>query len=221
MNTAEALKLLQLTTPTTTNALKTAYRRFSKLEHPDLSKHPQAKERFARVNEAYLLLKDDTTIIEQEIVTVTHTEEGDELAKLGRGLGPTTNGVACSECHGVGYRTVHQLDKACPDCRTNFSFGPLFHHSRIGGRYEYKCQKCNGTGEFSKNGRKVGVCYPCNGTGWHVEKSWTNRCQTCHGLMLVMSKHIECYTCTKCEGVGELPMWNPVLPRGLLMGNGG
>ena len=96
MTVAEALKLLQLTTPTTANALKTSYRRFSKLEHPDKSKHPQAKERFARVNEAYTLLKDDTTIIEQEIVAVTHTEEGDEIAKLGTGLGPTTNVESCS-----------------------------------------------------------------------------------------------------------------------------
>ena len=119
------------------------------------------------------MLKDDTTIIEQEIVTVTHTEEGDELAKLGRGLGPTTNGVACSECHGVGYRTVHQL-------------------AVISGE-----------------------------SGWHVERSWTNRSQTCHGIMVVMGKNIECYTCTKCGGKGELPMWNPVLPRGLLIGNGG
>lgn len=221
MIVAEALKLLQLTTPTTANALKTSYRRLSKLEHPDLSKHPQAKERFARVNEAYLLLKDDTTILEQEIVTVTHTTEGDEIAKLGNGLGPTTNGTTCTVCHGVGYSTIHQLDKPCPDCRTNFSWGPLVHHSRIGGRYEYRCRKCGGTGEFSRNGKKIGVCYPCKGAGWHVEKSWVNRCQTCHGLMSIAGRHIECHTCTKCEGAGELPMWNPVLPRGLLMGNGG
>jgi DnaJ-class molecular chaperone len=82
-------------------------------------------------------------------------------------------------------------------------------------------RKCSGTGEFSKNGKKIGVCYPCKGTGWHVERGFVNRCQTCHGLMLVKGKYIDCYTCTKCKGVGELPMWNPVLPRGLLMGNGG
>lgn len=222
MIVAEALKLLQLTTPTTANALKTSYRRFSMLEHPDHSKHPQAKERFARVYEAYALLKDDTSILEQEIVTVTHTEEGDELAKLGKGLEPTTNGIACGECHGVGYWTIHQLDKPCPNCRTNFdTYGRRFSPMSIGGRYEYKCRKCGGTGEFSKNGKKIGVCYPCRSTGWHVEKGWVNRCQTCRGLMVVAGGCIECHTCTKCEGTGELPMWNPVLPRGLLMGNGG
>ena len=37
------------------------------------------------------------------------------------------------------------------------------------------------------------------------------------GSGLVEGKNSKTYnTCSKCKGAGEIPMWNPVLPKGFL-----
>lgn len=217
MDCDTALKILGLEVPTTVNAVKTAYRRQSKLEHPDASKHPEASFRFRQVNEAYITLKDDASILDGAIPLGTRTQEGDEITALGKGLGLTVNGICCDECKGDGYKAVFQSEKPCPDCRpvdtgTIFSFF-IFQVSPR----EYRCWKCAGTGFFSKNGKRIGVCFACQGKGWYRRKrSKHDPCKTCRDLGRVKTSDKTFYTCQRCEGKGELPMWNPVLPRGLL-----
>lgn len=218
MDCNTALKILGLTAPTTVNAVKTAYRRRSKMEHPDISKHPDAALRFHQVNEAYIALKNDISILDNAIPREARTEEGDEVAELGKGLGPTVNGSCCDECKGEGYKAVFQSENPCPDCRaTDDGMISSFFSHRISLR-EYRCWKCTGTGFFSKNGKRIGVCFACQGKGWYRQKSFRSApCRTCHGLQWVPSGSKVYYTCRRCEGKGELPMWNPVLPRGLLL----
>lgn len=208
MTLEEALEIFHIKPPTTTNALRTKYRALAKLEHPDTSKHPDKTKRFQNVNEAYKVLSADKSIIENW-GEVTTTVTGQKLADLGKGLGPTTNGATCEECSGFGYRAAHGFDP-CPDCR-EFGFGD----------YRFRCKKCRGSGKFTRNGVVVGKCFPCNGAGWIRPSGFGLAlglavCQTCNGRGAVERKTKSYYFCTKCEGKGELPMWNPVLPRGLL-----
>jgi DnaJ-class molecular chaperone len=207
-----ALKLLSLAAPTTANALKTAYRRKSKLEHPDHSQHPDAQARFQAVSAAYTLLLGDASVLDLIDVTANHacTVEGDAFAELGRGLGTTVSGAECGECRGAGYTSHGSLSRPCPDCQ-----------SREFMRWEYRCRKCSGTGVFLARGGKRGECYPCHGTGWLREHGYGNRCLTCGGLGRVESRERAYNTCYECKGKGELPMWNPVIPRGLIIPMGG
>ena len=208
-----ALKVLGLEPPITANALKTAFRRCSKLEHPDRSKHPQAKERFDSVAKANALLLDHTELLDSVDLSVAETNEGDELSGLGKGLGATINGTTCEECKGLGYRTFTSLTNLCQNCRPR---RPGFFSSL----YEYRCRKCLGSGLFKMKFGKSGTCYPCQGTGWvrlDRERPFHNSCTTCKGLGLVEGNNSKTYnTCSECKGAGEIPMWNPVLPKGFL-----
>lgn len=52
------LEVLGLQSGATKSDIKSAYRRLSKIYHPDISKDPNAKEKFIEVNEAYKFLTD-------------------------------------------------------------------------------------------------------------------------------------------------------------------
>lgn len=212
MTTVEALGILKLKAPTTWNVVKVRYRQLSKVEHPDVSKHPDAVARFARLAQAMELLRNDPTVFE-DYGGVVKTEDGTLLANLGKGLGPTTNGATCGECDGKGYRAVEGGGfEDCSDCRRGI-FGDV---------KELKCWKCEGTGVFMRGGKVVGKCFPCGGSGWRAPRDYTMWCRKCgtRGQVQVPARKLF-FTCGKCKGTGELPMWNPVLAKGLLSSLGG
>ncbi len=215
MDLTEASTLLGITLPIPLNTLKTTFRRRSREEHPDVSKHPEATSRFARLNEAYNLLLKDPTALEftKEAARKLMTEEGFLLADLGKGLGPKTNGRPCEFCDARGYRGYKADRVPCPDCREVFV--NIFQRA-----WAYKCRKCSGTGRFKRDGRDVGECFACNGTSFHLSGtgSRSNSCRTCHGRQSVddprgRTRYVRC---TTCKGTGEILVFNPVLPKGLL-----
>jgi|WetSurSiteA1Bulk_404760.scaffolds.fasta_scaffold24201_2 DnaJ-class molecular chaperone len=212
MTTDEALAILRLKAPTTWNVVKTRYRQLSKIEHPDVSKHPEAIARFARLSVAMEFLRKDPAVFE-DYGGVVETETGDKLADLGKGLGPTTNGSTCGDCDGKGYRAVAgDSFQDCTECRRGI-FGDI---------KELRCGKCSGTGVFMRGGRQVGKCFACDGSGWRPVRNYLMWCKVCgtRGVMSVPARK-RYYTCEKCKGSGELPMWNPVLAKGLLSISGG
>jgi DnaJ-class molecular chaperone len=224
MDSSKAASILGVKLPTTMNVVKTAFRRMSRLEHPDVSKHQKAHERFLQIQEAYACLQkvaaEDTVI--EKVTENDKTEEGILLKDLGLGLGPTTNGRPCGDCGGKGFTSYSCEKEVCPDCRRvnvmvfSFWFDPT-------GIFEYRCRKCKGTGSFSKGEKVIGTCFNCNGKGWHrVNRRDRNNCQTCKGRMEIdnpngAKKHLRC---TTCKGTGEILVFNPVLPKGLLAMNG-
>lgn len=216
MTSTEALQTLHLAAPTTANAIKSSFRRLSKLEHPDFSKHPQAAERFRHVKEAYEALKQDPSVLDASVVIAeSETVDGVKLLTLGLGLGPTTNGAMCGNCHGNGFTSIDLGGlRACPDCKSIDLFDKIFFHSR---RRRVRCPKCSGTGVFSiKQGGKVvpkGRCFKCQGTGRY--EGW---CPTCGNKGFIPAKKGRDYfVCDECKGAGEIAMWNPVLPKGLIL----
>ena len=170
-------------------------------------------------------LLDGTVAYEIDVIeTVTEkdqTEEGILLKDLGLGLGPTTNGRPCDACCGKGYTSYSCEKDVCPDCRRVYDMHIFSFFFDPEGVFEYRCRKCKGTGSFTKNGKVVGTCFNCNGKGWHkVNRRARNSCQTCKGRMEIdnpkgAKKHLRC---TTCKGTGEILVFNPVLPKGLLAG---
>lgn len=222
----KSAEVLGIELPTTRNLLKTAFRRRSHEEHPDQSQHPDANNRFIAVSAAYKHLR------EQDVFTLsgadernTHTLCGKALSDLGKGLGPTTNGRPCSTCSGVGYKEYrHPQIVDCANCRLTY------------GRWQYRCRRCEGTGKFKKGGKEIGECFGCKGSGWLTPKHqkmrihpvWRSRepvnaCKDCNGrgVQRQESKELFYQLCSECKGVGEIKIFNPVIPKGLLAGFGG
>ncbi len=195
----EAVKFLAIVLPVTKNQLKRAYHRRSLQEHPDHSRHPQAEVRFAKLTQAYELLVNHTDAFLETGDSNAVCDDGTKLSKLGKGLGPTTNGMECPECRGRGFRKHATGRNPCMDC---FTLGV----QPVG------CTKCNRTGVFVVNGKLKGKCFECDGRG-----SRKRACLSCKGAGFTGSTGVVYAKCNKCEGCGEIPMWNPVLPRGLLL----
>lgn len=64
-----------------------------------------------------------------------------------------------------------------------------------------KCYHADGLPVIFRRGFHRAWCLLCDDTGFRLDKLDKKVHNTCH----------------KCKGCGELPMWNPVLPKGLLL----
>jgi hypothetical protein len=154
MTSQEAATVLRISLPTTENVVRTTFRRRARLEHPDVSSHPLAHDRFCRLQEAYQQLLEDPSSVEfsKKIALVTHTVDGIVLSELGKGLGPTINTIECVDCKGFGYQKFEDdLRGRCPICCNIFE--PL--------RLTKSCGRCRGTGRFVRAGRDQGICFVC------------------------------------------------------------
>lgn len=214
----DAEKILCIALPTTLNALKSAFRRRSLRVHPDHSVAVDAKEQFQILSAAYEFAQTQVEWIlsvEGEAHQPDVCDDGTPLSDLGKGLGPTTNGKPCESCAGKGFNSYTNGMVSCSDCREE-AF-----------RVSYRCRKCGGDGEFKRSGKSVGKCFGCQGLGWVPEQRRgrglfgnvpINRCQTCKGAQVVRDPkakklHAKCW---QCKGTGELLVFNPVIPKGLL-----
>jgi len=227
---AEASKILRIELPTTANALKSAFRRRSREVHPDHSVAVDAKEQFQILSAAYefaqtrpdwLLAVDGATPGE-----ALACDDGTPLSECGNGLGPTTNGRPCTDCGGKGFTSYTAETIPCPDCRRGGVLGVFI---------EYRCRRCGGDGTFKKNGRAAGKCFGCQGSGWIQEKRRNsapdyfrfgffggsrivNHCTTCKGRFEIKNPRgwLVYVKCHHCKGMGEILIFNPVIPKGLL-----
>ena len=221
----DASRILRVELPTTTNALKSAFRRRSREVHPDHSIAVDAKEQFQMLSAAYEYVQTQPAwllLAEGAVDTAQTCEDGTPLADLGKGLGPTINGRPCDGCGSRGFTSYSADRTACPDCRST-----MLH-------VEYRCRRCGGDGVFKRNGKAVGQCNGCRGMGWIREQGRkrtdmfgvyggfhsrsVNRCGTCKGTERVKNPHGAMLhnKCYHCKGTGEILVFNPVIPKGLL-----
>lgn len=198
---------LGLESPATMQDLKSGYRRMAKELHPDLN--PHGTELFKKLQEAYEWLTSPEIIgiiCSGEIEAVQCTVDGTPLSELGLGFDNTKNGTDCSECQHLGYRkVVEEKIHLCREC--------------CGAAYTYanSCSACSGTGKFTqKNSKRVVDCLRCSGTGT-IHYKHLSRCTACvRGYITNKSNKVTYHLCSRCLGIGELEIFNPVLRKGLL-----
>jgi DnaJ-class molecular chaperone len=227
----EASKILRIKLPTTPNALKSAFRRRSREVHPDHSVAVDAKEQFQALLAAYeyVQIRPEWLMQEYEGPSASSLcEDGTPLSALGQGLGPTTNGRPCDGCDSKGFTSYSAEQIQCRNCRAS-GIASSFVAS-----VEYRCRRCGGDGTFKRGGKAVGQCNGCRGAGWILERGKkrtdafgvfggfhtvpVNRCVTCRGRGTVKNPRGRMLhqKCTGCKGTGEILVFNPVIPKGLL-----
>ncbi len=230
MTPVEAMKIIGVkSSKFTTVELKKAFRAQSFLCHPDQGGTDNS---FRELREAYEYLKSSASAPRATSAPKTETVEGRPLSELGKGYPITESARTCNVCSGAGYKTYHDkkhIRGTCLDCKGT-------------GVFSYPCRTCRGEGHYKnpKTGKPAGTCKTCGGTGrfypkhntktgsrWYKEMKMpngtviqANQCRKCDGRgegIFDTDGDQDYYTyCRECSGIGEIKMWNPVIPRGLL-----
>ncbi len=217
---AQVFEILGIIPPFSLSQLKTAYRAKAREEHPDVSRFLNAKERFQKVQSVYEYALNIQDWFSSEFIDASNTVCVDgktRVADLGKGVGPNRNGRPCDMCEGQGYSTYSLEAKQCPDCRRDNDRDMWAMFANYG-KWQYKCRRCNGDGQFKRNGKPAGKCFSCQGSGWFKSlKQDINRCKTCNGTSTVQNDQKVGYLkCERCSGCGEIELFNPALAKGLL-----
>lgn len=206
-----AQKYFNLTLPTTLDDLKSAFRTMAKRLHTDVS-GADTKIAFGEMKDAYdylVSLNGSSGVFSEgsscrELVTV----DGTPLSELGFGLESTVNGADCPNCQRKGYTTTFGLGyRVCMECDEHGEMPRSF-----------MCKSCKGTKLFKQRLGRVVACRTCAGTGIFKHPYLTQLCQFCGGTKtrLTETEQANYHRCWECRGKGEIPMWNPVLPKGRL-----
>lgn len=208
-----AKDLFGLELPLTEDILKTAFRRAAKKCHSDTG---GKDEDFIQLKNAYDFLTSDKAIAAGVFsngfaAKVTETTEGIPLSELGLGLGPTTNGRDCEKCDHKGY--VQRFGFAWQICKHCDDSGTV--------PQQEWCMACESSGKFKQRSGRIVDCYKCKGTGIFTHPYRRMFCPRCRGTKKVQEtdKQKTYYErCSKCNGTGEIEIFNPVIPKGRLAG---
>jgi DnaJ-class molecular chaperone len=231
MDPTQAADVLGIELPTEMRIAKKAYRNLAMLFHPDKGGDP---EKFREIEAAYRLIGESPEHLTGagDEGLLTHTVSGYPLSHLGAGFPISESAKQCDDCEGRGYTILREpLEVACPDCKgTGWKHLPC---NRCGGSGKGNeempiCPQCEGSGDFiphevavkkgmtPKRGRSL------LGYGYQVADQWprSHYCPRCNGGKTIIDRTGKAYAleCSECKGVGEVKMWNPVMPRGLLRG---
>ncbi len=229
----DALKFLELEPKYSFQDLKSHFRRVSFRVHPD---YDGSEEAFNQLMDYYKILEKNVVNFEnkkvENFIINGVTVEGHEINDLGKGYPITENAVTCDICGGKGYISFRvEHSKKYVECDECFGIGIV----------SYPCKKCDGTGDYSRNGKIIGVCNLCNGSKrfYPVNKRYSRHYEKINYIPHSMNRGINCKKCdgygniwipvygnemfhsicNKCEGIGEIKIFNPVLPRGLFANN--
>lgn len=206
-----ALDFFGLIFPVTKDEFKKAFRRVAKHLHPDTSDGGAfAAEQFIKMKSFYdALIEQNPAWAFTDGATELKTVSGDLLSELGLGLGPTVNGTDCKECDHKGYREERLSGwQRCSCC------------GGIGVTNLRPCTRCKGSGKYTnKAGDATFDCYLCKGEGFqrHFRMDICIVCAGTGGKSVAVGKVVY-HICAPCKGSGEIQIYNPVIPKGILIG---
>jgi len=187
--------------------VKAEYRRQAFLHHPDRGGDA---EKFKELKASYELVLEFRHQLTQEedILDIEYTADGYPVSDLGLGLGSDVMGAKpCEDCRGKGHVVRFRgrrepVSIPCPRCEGN---GVLY----------YRCKKCRGYGKIMGK-----TCPECEGAGRLIDRA----CNYCHssGRVFRKGQWVETtvrvvYRCSTCEGTGEIELFNPVIPRNVVV----
>lgn len=212
--------------------LKSSFRRLAFICHPDTQ---GTDLEFARLNDAFELLK--TVATSDKDVESCSTEDGAPLSDLGKGFPLTISARTCGTCDGNGYKKMFgERLAACAGCNgtgaqsiaCNGCRGTGQEKNPKTGKNVGECRVCLGSGRFYPAAKRSGMRDPRLFFGGFVAEVrvvlkngrvvYADACRRCdgRGQAWVNDQNKPFYVrCGECKGVGEIQIYNPVLPRGL------
>ena len=235
----EAREMLNLPGQFARHDLKSAFRRLSLTKHPD---HGGSHVEFVQLMDAFKVL--ESLAKSDHDLTFTHTIEGQNLDTLGKGFPLSVSARTCDICNGRGYKEWHSMwgpdtkvgEQKCPTCggckllrypckrckgegKTLVFFSQIIDGKKVSGKRRVDCDLCQGSGLFYP----VNKFNPVNPIYIPGTKKIGVPCGKClgRGKVDVRENVMKGYsTCPKCCGIGEVEMFNPVIPRGFLSKSG-
>lgn len=194
MNKRDYYEVLGVSKSATKDEIKRAFRKLAKKYHPDVSKEPDAAEKFKEAQEAYAVLSDES--------------KRSQYDKYGHAAFDSMNGGA-----GFDFSDFDFSDIFDGLFGSSFSgFGGFRKNSNMARDGADKLMRINLSFEEAVFGTKKKInldvnceCESCNGHGGHGKST----CKTCHGKGMVMSQQrtilgafMTQTTCPDCHGVG-------------------
>ena len=200
-------------------AIKKAYRKLARENHPDSNPGDRpAEERFKQVAEAYDVVGDTEKRAEYDKMRSLFAGGGTAGYPSGFGGGQGTAGFDISDLFGDLFnrgggggggfggtrpRAPRAARGADVETETTLAFADAVNGTTIGMRLssDAPCPTCSGTG--GKPGTKPHVCGTCDGAGAVVSSvgggfSMNETCPECHGRQLVYDA-----SCPACHGSGR------------------
>ena len=191
--------------------IKSAFRKLAKKYHPDVSKEPDAAEKFKEAQEAYAVLSDAQKRSQYD--KYGHSAfQGGGAGSAGFDFGDFDFSDIFEDLFGGSFgfgssrRTGKKNARRGRDTLINVEL--TFEEAAFGCNKDIKlninedCSECNGEGGHSKK-----TCPTCNGTGVETVEQRTmfgvfqsrTTCHTCSGSGYTFEKK-----CSKCKGTGKV-----------------
>lgn len=212
MSKRDYYEVLGVPRDATKQDIKRAYRRLARKYHPDVSKEPNAEEKFKEVKEAYEVLSNDQKRAQydqfghagmngQAFGGAHDFDFGGfgDIFDMFFGGGRRSDPHAPRQGDDIQYRMVLEFEEAIFGKETEISIpkevecNTCFGSGAKPGTKPETCSHCHGTGQISIEqttpfGRIVNrrTCQHCRGTGQIIRE----KCQTCHGSGR-MQKHVK------------------------------
>lgn len=214
MNKRDYYEVLGVSKTASQDEIKSAFRKLAKKYHPDVSKEPNAAEKFKEAQEAYAVLSDESKRRQYDQYghsAFTNASGGfsgfegfdfgsmsdifeDILGGMGFGFGGSSSRRSTNRARSgndVLYHMTISFDEAVHGCKKDISLD-----------ITDTCPECDGKGGFNSK-----TCPDCHGSGTITSEQRTmfgsflskTTCPRCGGKGTTYEK-----TCTKCSGRGSI-----------------
>ncbi|XP_040003003.1 dnaJ homolog subfamily A member 3, mitochondrial-like isoform X2 [Xiphias gladius] len=192
--------------------IKKAYYQLAKKYHPDTNPDdPEAKEKFAKLAEAYEILSDDVKRKQYD----TYGAAGFDPSRAGAGqqqyyrAGGTSidpeelfRKIFGEFTGGMGFGDIHSMFEQRPEFVMELTFAEAAKgaNKELSVNLDDACPRCDGKG--SEPGTKVSHCHYCNGTGMESINTgpfmMRTTCRRCGGKGSIITT-----PCALCRGSGQ------------------
>ena len=236
MNRRDYYEILGVSKDATQAEIKSAFRKLAKKYHPDVSKEPDAEEKFKEAQEAYAVLSDETK--RKQYDQFGHAAfdnngaggydfSGFDFSDIlreafGGSFGGGFSNFGFNDFSGFGGNRSRATKGRDTIVRVDLDFEEAVFGTdkSINLTLNDTCDKCDGAGGFD-----VKTCSKCHGSGTITKEQQTlfgafmtqTTCDKCHGAGETYSKE-----CSKCHGSGAITADKEIevkVPAGVDTGN--
>ena len=214
MNKRDYYEVLGVSKGATADEIKRAFRKLAKKYHPDVSKEPDAEEKFKEAQEAYAVLSDESKRAQYD----QYGHAAFEGMNGGAGFdfsdfdfSDIFDGIfggGFSSFGGFGNRRTNRNSQARDGndmlMRINLTFDEAIFGTKKSIKVDVneRCDKCNGKGGFDSH-----TCKTCHGRGVVTREQHTilgsfmsqSSCPDCHGKGTTFDR-----VCNSCHGNGTV-----------------